>query len=92
MLEKPTLFSQHGCADQSNPTIHSEETLSRVFDMLYAAEQAGLDKTQVNKIFSILPETMKLEFNYSNWKYREPCEVWSLLSRNTLKKTIGNQE
>jgi hypothetical protein len=69
MLEKPVHGSQHGCTDQGQPTEHTEEQLSRVYDMLYAAEQAGVNPDQTQKIFSSLPDSMKLEFNYSNWRY-----------------------
>lgn len=51
----------------SKPEDYTEEQLSRVYDMLYSAEQAGLEPKLV---FSVIPENMKLEFNYSNWKYR----------------------
>lgn len=68
MLEKPVHGSPHGCTDQRKPETHTEKQLSRVYDMLYAAEQAGL---QAQKIFNSLPDSMKLEFNYSNWRYRD---------------------
>lgn len=71
-MERPIHNSQHGCTDTSAPSEHSENTLSRILDMLYAAEQAGLDHEQVTAIFSTLPDSMKLEFNYSNWRYRNP--------------------
>ena len=71
-MERPIHGTQHGCTDTGAPTEHTEDQLSRVYDMLYAAEQAGLDHEQVRKIFTTLPESMKLEFNYSNWRYCNP--------------------
>lgn len=58
-----------GCHDQGVPEIYTEEQLSRVHDMLYNAHRAGLPREDIQKIFSTLPEMMKLEFNYSCWRY-----------------------
>ena len=80
-LEFPTHNSQHGCYDQGAPLDNSEHTLSRIYDMLYAAEQAGLNHEQVKTIFSTLPESIKLEFNYSNWRY---CNSNSSLQQRSL--------
>ena len=44
---------------------HVQNTSCREF----AAQEAGLEKNQIQQIFSSLPEAMKLEWNYSNWKY-----------------------
>jgi hypothetical protein len=83
MLNLPVHGEQHGCNDQGAPSSHSEEELSRVYDMLYSAEQAGLGHEQVRKIFSTLPESMKLEFNYSNWRY---CNAGARLQFRAIEK------
>ena len=68
-LSTPVHGEQHGCTDQGKPETCSEYQLSRIYDMLFAAQEAGLEKNQIQQIFSSLPEAMKLEWNYSNWKY-----------------------
>ncbi len=70
MLKPPVHGEQHGCYDQGKPEKYTEKQLSRVYDILFAAEQADLNKAQVNQVFATLPDSMKLEFNYSNWKYQ----------------------
>jgi len=69
-LSTPVHGEQHGCHDQAKSPTYSEYQLSRIYDMLFAAQEAGLLKEVVQKIFAILPEDMKLDWNYSNWKYQ----------------------
>jgi len=68
-MKKPYHGEQFGCFDQGKPINHTEYELSRVYDMLYAAELTNLSSDNIKKIFSILPESLRLEYNYSNWKY-----------------------
>jgi hypothetical protein len=87
ILETPVHGEQHGCHDQAQPTDNSEYQLSRIYDMLFAAQEAGLLKDQIQKIFSSLPETMKLEFNYSNWRY---CNIGAKLTyRSPTRLTVS---
>jgi hypothetical protein len=55
----------HGCYDQPPPEDATEYQLSRVLDLLDAAKQVGIDPD----VFRLLPERIKLEFNYSKWSY-----------------------
>ena len=57
-----------GTTDGAPPEIHSEEELSRLHDAMYSAKKAGLDSYEV---FQLAPDSMKMEFNYSKWEYRE---------------------
>jgi len=70
-MKKAIQGEQYGTSDMGKPIACTEEQLSRVYDVLYNAEKAGLKKDVIKKIFMCLPEDMKLEFNYSNWKYQE---------------------
>ena len=76
-METAVHGEQHGCHDQGHPTENSEYQLSRIYDMLFAAQEAGLSEDQIQKIFSTLPDSTKLEFNYSNWRY---CNLGSKLA------------
>lgn len=66
MIKQPQVGRQHGCNDTGAPETHTAAELSRLLDALYAAQEAGLS---VRDAFALAPDTMKLEFNYSNWKY-----------------------
>lgn len=65
-LTKPTHGRQYGCNDTAHPEQHTPAQLSRLTDAMYAAQEAGLDYKEV---FRQAPDSMKLEWNYSNWKY-----------------------
>ena len=65
---------QLGCTDMGAPEQYTPEQLSRVHDLLLAAQRLE-DSADVPMLtattFKSLPEALKLEFNYSNWKYRQ---------------------
>ncbi|MDD5649760.1 MAG: hypothetical protein PHF86_04970 [Candidatus Nanoarchaeia archaeon] len=65
---------QLGCTDMDAPEEYTPEQLSRVHDLLLVAQRLE-DSANVpmltTQTFRLLPETLKLEFNYSNWKYRQ---------------------
>lgn len=71
---------QLGCTDTAAPEAYTEEQLSRVHDLLLAAQRLedsveNLEGVRslpllTSQTFKLLPETLKLEFNYSNWRYR----------------------
>jgi len=79
-MELPAHGSQQGCSDQGHPIDNTEYQLSRIYDMLYSAQEAGLSGNEIQKIFSTLPGSTKLEFNYSNWRY---CNPGALLTYRT---------
>jgi hypothetical protein len=60
---------QCGCHDQGPPETYADEQLSRVHDILKLADEIG-DRTKIS-IWTALPTKLKLEFNYSNWRYHE---------------------
>ena len=66
-LFTPKPNQQFGCPDQSPPVNTSMEKLSRMYDALFAANEAGLNIQDVFKLFS---SNEKLEFNYSCWQYQ----------------------
>jgi hypothetical protein len=74
-MKKAYHGQQFGCNDTGAPETYTAEQLSRVRDMLFAAEKvepiAEMQDKLVSSIFKMLPEAMKLELNYSNWKYVE---------------------
>ena len=58
----------HGTTDGGPPEAHTPEELSRLSDVYQLAfEYFG--KEQAQKVFATFPDSMKLEFNYANWKY-----------------------
>ena len=63
---KPEAGQQYGKQSEAEPVNHSSEELSRLTDVLYNAEQLGL---RVREIFAMAPETMRLEWRFSNWQY-----------------------
>ncbi|MDD5649445.1 MAG: hypothetical protein PHF86_03360 [Candidatus Nanoarchaeia archaeon] len=65
--------AQCGCNDMAPPEKYTAEQLSRVRDLLMAAEKVEETAQSLlpTTVFRSLPEAMKLEFNYSNWKYVE---------------------
>jgi len=72
IMEKPVEGQMFGCNDQNPPTQYTPYQLSRIADLLYSGHSAGLPESSVQKMFSSLPDAMKLEFNYSCWKYTKP--------------------
>lgn len=58
-----------GSSDQDPPEKHTEHELSRVADLLSAAEKVGGEDLQ-KKVFALLPSSLKLEFNYAKWSYK----------------------
>jgi len=67
-MKKGVHGEQHGSSDMGKPETYTEEQLSRLYDVLYYTEKAGGDE---KKVFSVFPDAMKGEFNYSNWRYVE---------------------
>lgn len=65
-VTKPTPGRQYGTTDQGPPEDYTEYQLSRIADILYAAQEAKLDP---KKFWKILPDNMKMEWNYAKWKY-----------------------
>ena len=65
-MERLEHGQQMGCCDQNKPEIYTEEQLSRLYDLCYAAEKLSLEQ----EVFKLAPEDMKLEYNYPNWKYQ----------------------
>ena len=61
--------AQCGCYDQGPPVTYADEQLSRLSDILELADEIG-DRTKI-AIWVALPRDLKLEFNYSNWRYHE---------------------
>lgn len=63
-----------GCPDTAKPEIHTPSQLSRIHDLLLAAQEAqkslGLPDLKV-EVFRKLPETARLEYIYSIWQYQE---------------------
>ncbi len=57
----------YGCTDGGSP-ITTEYDLSRVYDMLYHAELVG-GQNLTRQVFTLLPDSVKLDFNYSKWQY-----------------------
>lgn len=66
--------TQMGCTDTDKPENYTEDQLSLLHDLLLAAQRLE-DNTNTAmltaQVFKLLPEMLKLEFNYSNWKYRK---------------------
>ena len=70
--------TQMGCTDTGSPETCTEQQLSQVHDLLLAAQRLEDSATEEQRgfgmltaqVFKLLPENIKLEFNYSNWKYR----------------------
>lgn len=67
MLEKPYPGKCYGCIDTDAPSHSNPKQLSRVVDMLYAAQESGI--VDAVDVFKLLPEHVRLEFNYSRWHY-----------------------
>jgi hypothetical protein len=65
-LTKPVDGQVCGCADTDQPQKYSMKQLSRLYDMLYAAQEAGIN---VMKLTPQVPTAMMIEFNYSKWRY-----------------------
>jgi hypothetical protein len=64
---------QLGCTDMAAPEKYTPAQLSRLHDFLLAAqrfEDAADVPLLTAHAFKLLPETLKLEFNYSKWKYQ----------------------
>ncbi len=64
-LIKPVVGEQCGATDGGNPHYTSWQ-LSRLTDLMYTANKIGIDP---NKIFKLAPDGMKIDWNYSSWKY-----------------------
>jgi hypothetical protein len=69
-MDKPVKGKQYGTTDQGKPENHSVEELSRVADLLWAATQVGGRKLSQD-VFKLLPQSLRGEFNYANWKYKD---------------------
>lgn len=64
---KPYHGKKYGCNDTLPPEFYTANQLSRIADMLYAAGISGIVTEEA--VWQTLPESAKLEFNYSNWSY-----------------------
>lgn len=65
-LSKPTVGRNYGATDTAAPEKYTPEQLSRLTDAMYNAQEAGLD---YKAVFKLAPDDMKMEWNYSKWKY-----------------------
>jgi hypothetical protein len=65
-MSKPVPGRQYGCNDTSAPEQFTPAQLSRLADAMFAAQEAGLN---FKDVFFLAPPNMKMEWNYSNWKY-----------------------
>jgi hypothetical protein len=65
----------YGTSDGAAPSLYLKRELSRVADLLHIAKK--LDGDRINgeelakKIFNLLPQDLRLEFNYSKWSYED---------------------
>jgi hypothetical protein len=64
-MSKPQPGQAYGATDTGAPEEHSEEQLSRAADLLYYADQLGVQK----EVWAALPRNLKVEWNYSKWRY-----------------------
>jgi hypothetical protein len=67
-MKKPQPGQAFGANDQGPPENHSAEELSRLADLVYAAHTIG-GKELAQKVFKLVPDNMKGEFNYAKWEY-----------------------
>lgn len=70
-MKKPQPGQAFGTNDQGPPENHSPEELSRLADLVYAAHTIG-GKALAQKVFKLVPDSMKGEFNYAKWEYVAP--------------------
>jgi len=70
-MKKPQPGQAFGTNDQGPPENHTPDELSRLADLLYAANIVGGDKGRelAQKVFKLVPDSMKGEFNYAKWEY-----------------------
>lgn len=72
-FSKPFEGKSYGITDGPSPKECSEYQLSRIVDMLYAAQESNLKGPEgqplLNAVFGCLSAQIKKEFNYSKWKY-----------------------
>lgn len=69
MIPHPYEGKQLGCTDQAPPTTHTPFQLSRALDAMIAAQEATDDPKAAQRVFRTFPDNLKLEFNYSFWRY-----------------------
>jgi hypothetical protein len=69
MLEvnKPEEGKQYGQKTGNAPVNFTQSQLSRLADALYNGQQAGLN---VQELFNLAPEQMRLEYRFANWQYQ----------------------
>jgi hypothetical protein len=60
---------QCGCTDQAPSEVYTDYQLSRLADIFKLALE--IDKNFALQMWEFFPTSIKLEFNYSNWKYQE---------------------
>lgn len=58
-----------GCTDSETPSFSKQYELSRTYDKMYSAQQAG--KNWFTEIWEGLTSNSKMEMNWSNWKYQK---------------------
>ena len=68
MMKKPQPGQAFGTNDQGPPENNTPDELSRVADLVYAANLVG-GKELAQKVFKLVPDSMKGEFNYAKWEY-----------------------
>ena len=67
-MKKPQSGQAFGTNDQGPPENHTPDELSRLADLVYAANLVG-GKELAQKVFKVVPDSMKGEFNYAKWEY-----------------------
>ena len=67
-MKKPQPGQAFGTNDQGPPENHTPDELSRLADLVYAANLVG-GKELAQKVFKVVPDSMKGEFNYAKWEY-----------------------
>lgn len=67
-LKKPYPGMVFGEDGAELPIKHTEDELSRLADLMYAALQQG-GQEMVQNVFRLIPSELKAEFSYSRWEY-----------------------
>lgn len=72
-ISKPQAGKAMGTTDQGPPEKFTPAQLSRIYDMLYAAQEADMKGPEgqplMNAVWGCLTPDAKMEWNYSKWKY-----------------------
>ena len=72
-ISVPVVGKSYGASDTAAPKNTTPAQLSRVLDILYAAQESGLKgpegQSLVDSIWGAIPKEVKGDFNYAKWKY-----------------------